>query len=302
MPDTIFNPKTGRMEPVAAGPDIMGLLKQFAENQDLARDDRGPVAPPPMPGAPAMFRPQAPQPPDVGALMRRISGGPSAPADAAPGGGGGGGGRMAWAGASPSAGDLAGERDDFLSRGSSPEIGMMADALEGRRLADENLANRPDLMEAERGKYAMQGLRRAATQGDFATQMADPAYRREQAADDAVSSAQTYMDPTVAAARTAETNADVSHQEAMQRLAIRLGIDPAVLAQKSREFEQQKTLHTIDAQGHMGPFGSLLMGGGAGASGGAAGSVKMRAPDGSVRDVPHDQVEHFRSLGAQVVQ
>lgn len=39
------------------------------------------------------------------------------------------------------------------------------------------------------------------------------------------------------------------------------------------------------------------------AGGGAGGvTVKMRAPDGSISDVPANQVEHYRKLGAQLVQ
>ena len=44
------------------------------------------------------------------------------------------------------------------------------------------------------------------------------------------------------------------------------------------------------------------MGTGAQAQGGGGGTVKMRAPDGTVKPVPADQVEHYRSLGAVVVQ
>lgn len=39
----------------------------------------------------------------------------------------------------------------------------------------------------------------------------------------------------------------------------------------------------------------------AGAGGGGAGTVKMKAPDGSVRDVPADKVDFFKSRGAVVV-
>lgn len=282
MPE-IFNPKTGRMEPVAPGVDMMALLNRFAENQDLSRQD-GAAPPPPVPAAPAMFRPQPAQPPDVGALMRRVSGSPR-PADAAP--------RGITVGGSP---DWANEREQFIERGSSPEIGAMADALEGRRLSDENLGSRPDLQDDERAKYAMQGLRQAA-------QMSDPAYRREQASEDAISGAETYLNPTVAAARSAETGADVSHQEAMQQLAIRLGIDPRVAEQKALEFQHQKELHQIDASGRN-PLASLLSGQGGAAPAGhpGGGTVRMQAPDGSVRDVPAGQAEYYKSRGAQVVR
>lgn len=48
----------------------------------------------------------------------------------------------------PSASQLADQRASFLATGASPEIGLMADAARGRELVDENLRNRPDLLEA----------------------------------------------------------------------------------------------------------------------------------------------------------
>lgn len=38
-----------------------------------------------------------------------------------------------------------------------------------------------------------------------------------------------------------------------------------------------------------------------GGNAGTGGSVKMQAPDGSTRDVPTDQVEHYKALGARVI-
>lgn len=56
----------------------------------------------------------------------------------------------------PSASQLADQRASFLATGQSPEIGMMADAARGRELVDENLRNRPDLLEA---RNALAGLK-----------------------------------------------------------------------------------------------------------------------------------------------
>jgi hypothetical protein len=47
---------------------------------------------------------------------------------------------------------------------------------------------------------------------------------------------------------------------------------------------------------------SRTLTGGGNSGGGSNATVKMKAPDGSVQDVPADQVDHYRSLGAQVVQ
>jgi hypothetical protein len=44
------------------------------------------------------------------------------------------------------------------------------------------------------------------------------------------------------------------------------------------------------------------LGGNGTQSGGAGGTVKMKAPNGMVKEVTPDQVEHYKSLGATVVE
>jgi hypothetical protein len=48
--------------------------------------------------------------------------------------------------------------------------------------------------------------------------------------------------------------------------------------------------------------GGLSVGGRGGRTGGGTGTVMMQAPDGSKQSVPADQVDHYKKLGAKVVQ
>ena len=65
----------------------------------------------------------------------------------------------------PSASQLAEQRASFLATGQSPEIGLMADALRGQQLADENLRNRPDLLEARNALAALKAREALTPEG-----------------------------------------------------------------------------------------------------------------------------------------
>lgn len=241
MPQTIFNPKTGRMQPVAPMTDVMALLNTFAANQDASREPA--PTPPTPPAAPAMFRPEAPIDPSAAAMNGPVdrAGGPR-PTNS---------GGISFSG-SP---DWASERASFLSRGSDPQVGAMADALQGRQRIDENIAtNRPDLMGGQRNAFALQGLRQAALQDD-------PDYRREQGDDDAVQQAQTYMNPQVAAARRARGSEALDQQRQAGELKLNEQLDPRQQYLDLINFIRKQQLTTTEAAGHN-PMMAMQMGGG----------------------------------------
>lgn len=167
--------------------------------------------------------------------------------------------------------DWASERGDFLSRGSSPEIGEMADAMGARSAIDDNMVrNRPDLLQAETGKLALDALRNQGTRSTFQTRMADPAYAREQGSLDTLAEADTYSQPAMARQRQAQTGSEVEHAQAMFDLARRLNMDPRMLAELQRAFEQKRELSTIEASGRNPMLG--MLGGGQPGRGAAPGT------------------------------
>jgi hypothetical protein len=173
--------------------------------------------------------------------------------------------------------DWADERADFLARGSSPEIGARADAMGIRADIDDNmLRRRPDLLQAESSRLALDALRNQGTRSTFQTRMADPAYAREQEGLDARAAAQTYTSPELTGQRTAQIGAEGERSQAMFDLARRLNMDPRMLAELQRAFEQKRELATIEASGRNPLLG--MMGGGAGRPGAAPGGGAGPAP------------------------
>lgn len=253
MPDTIFNPKIGRMQPVTPNPSVLDALNAFAENQDAARSP-APTAPP-LPAAPAMFRPQAPNMPSQRALTGSDSGfmRPT-PQD------------LVRRGGISSAGpvDWAAERAGFLNRENpfAADIALRANAMEGRRLVEENAASdRPDLFEDIKNQYALQGLRRASEQ-------ADPAYQRQQEEEDAIQQALTFMNPQIAGARHMRTNEAVNQQRQLGDAELEHQMDPRQQLLDMIRFLRQQALAQTQASGRnplLGMMGGLTAGAGAAA-------------------------------------
>lgn len=164
--------------------------------------------------------------------------------------------------------DWAAEREGFLSRGSSPEIGLMADALEARQGIDENMfsGQRPDLLAAEQGRLAMGGLRNARQRE---SQQLDPGFARENAALDDISEADTFMNPRVMGQRQQQQREGLDQAESMQNLDIEGKTDPRVLGLLFQQWMQQQKVADINASGRN-PLAGIL--------GGAGGAQPGQAP------------------------
>lgn len=156
--------------------------------------------------------------------------------------------------------DWAAERAGFLSRGSSPEIGQMADAMSVRQDIDENMMSgrRPDLMQAEQNRLAITGLRNARQRE---AQQLDPAFARENAAADDISDAETFMNPRVMGQRQQQQREGLGQARDLQNLDIEGKTDPRVLGLLFQQWMQQQKVAGIDASGRN-PLAGILGGGG----------------------------------------
>lgn len=223
------------------------------------------IPPPPLPDAPAMFRPDAP--PDRSAdVLAALKGGPSSiqpsQSDVVRKGGISYGGPVDW----------ASERAGFLNRENpfAGDIKMRADALEARRQIDENLGNRPDLLDDMRNQYALQGLRRASEQ-------ADPEYQRQQEDADAIQQALTFMNPQVAQARHMRTGEAVNQQRELGNAELERQTDPRQQMLDLIKFLRQQSLYETQATGRN-PILAMMSRGGLGGAPAAPGAPGAAAP------------------------
>jgi hypothetical protein len=157
--------------------------------------------------------------------------------------------------------DWASEREGFLSRGSSPEIGLMADAMGARQAIDENMfsGRRPDLLAAEQARLAIGGLRNARQRE---AQQLDPGFAREQESLDDISEADTFMNPRVMGQRQQQRREGLGQARELQKLDIEGKTDPRVLGLLFQQWMQQQKLAGINASGRN-PLAGILGGGGA---------------------------------------
>lgn len=173
--------------------------------------------------------------------------------------------------------DWAAERENFLSRGSSPEIGMRADALEARQAIDDNMMSgrRPDLLAAEQNRLAITGLRNARQRE---AQQLDPAFARENAAADDISEADTFMNPRVMGRRQQQQREGLGQARELQNLDIEGKTDPRVLGLLFQQWMQQRKIADINASGRN-PLAGILGGqpGQAPAQGAAPGTPEVGA-------------------------
>jgi hypothetical protein len=204
--------------------------------------------------------------------------------------------------------EYAADVPGFLARGSSPEIGQMADAMGARQAIDDNMLSgrRPDLLRAEQGRLAIGGLRNARQRE---AQQLDPSFARQNAALDDISEAETFMHPSVMGQRQQQQREGFRQARGMQDIEIGGKTDPRVLGLLFQQWLQQQQLAQINASGRN-PFGNLL-GGGGGASppkGGGAGGRVMTAAQvrqdvinqgGSEADVA-DTIADLQSRGITV--
>ncbi len=169
----------------------------------------------------------------------------------------------------------------FLARGSSPEIGQMADAMGVRADIDENMfsGRRPDLLAAEQGRLAVGGLRNARQRE---AQQLDPGFARENAALDDISEAQTFMNPSVMGQRQQQRSEGLAQARGMQDVEIGGKTDPRVMGLLFQQWLQQQQLAQINASGRN-PFGSLLGGGAGGPQQQPGGGPQQAATGGPQR-------------------
>jgi hypothetical protein len=159
----------------------------------------------------------------------------------------------------PSASQLGDQRAAFLATGASPEIGLMADAAQGRQLVDENLRNRPDLLEARsdlarlrsaeantpEGKAAERARLIAEQDKDLAMNGIWRAKAKARAGmEEPIARARTFMDPEVSAARF---TADMD--------PINIGLGPGATQLWQRDADLKKALAGITAAGRAAMYG-----------------------------------------------
>lgn len=256
MPGSLLNPKTGRVEKVAPS-ELFSPIESTI----------GSLFPPRLPSKPDLgprFRPTPYESESLDDAMARMN----EPMDLAPSP------VAASPMPSPSAGyessgggmtvngptDWAAEREGFLSRGSSPEIGQMADAMGVRQDIDENMMSgrRPDLMQAEQNRLAITGLRNARQRE---SQQLDPGFARSNRALDDISEAETFMNPRVMGQRQQQQREGLGQARDLQNLDIEGKTDPRVLGLLFQQWMQQQKVAGINASGRN-PLAGILGGGG----------------------------------------
>lgn len=268
MPGSILNPKTGRVQQIngvggSVGSTLIDAFANFEPNTKRANDEllqrtlETSFPKLPQVASPALFSGRTPYPESesLSSAMGRMD--DPMPASAQPASRG-----ITYEGPS----DFSADRGAFLSRGSSPEIGQMADAMQARANFDTfetgGVVDRRNAQERE--QLALQGLRNSR-QGE--AQRLDPGFARQNRALDRVSDAETYMNPALQRQRDADLTQDVGRAEAMQDVDISGKTDPRMLGMLFQKFLQDRELHKIDASGRN-PFGAMGMGMGGDASGG----------------------------------
>lgn len=269
MPQS-FNPKTGERLPGGG----LSPIEMLANLDELMTTRQ----PPPLPGAPSQFTKPTFNPAEVERAMSAIKAPPlqaAAPESSAPPG-------VTY----DRSADFGPSREAFLAGGDSPEIGMMADAMQARSAIDENMMSgrRPDLLNAERNRLAIGGLRQSMQRG---AQQLDPNFGRTQRREDAISEAETYADPRVAGARQMQQREGLSGARARQNLDIEGKTDPRVLWLMFQKFLQEQSIAKTAAQGRNPLAGMLGMGGGA-QQGGPEPQIGERATDSQGRVVVWD--------------
>lgn len=261
MPST-YNSKFGRIVPQGQGiaDTLIETQGERAMRDALMRDMPAP------PDAPSMFQPSRPtfDNPDEITFPE-----PTPYED----GSGEGRDLMDRVGLHGSRSEYEADRDQFLARGSSPDIDLMADALEVRADVDENMLSgrRPDLLAAEQGRLAIGGLRNARQRE---TQQLDPSFARENEALDDISEAETFMNPAVMGQRQQQQREGVGQARSLQKLDIEGKTDPRVLGLLFQQWLQQQKVAEINAAGRN-PLAGILGGGG---KGGAQGGPAANGP------------------------